>query len=394
MNPIVILANKYPNEFDSNINVFTQQTAWTFADLGYECIVLCPSPINLNRTNRFLSKEAVELTEGGNSVKILRPFYTSMGQRPGPFNKTRVRYTVSHYVDAVIKSLRSNDIDPAIVFGEFLCPCGVAAVKVGDILDCPSFFQHGEALYFGDSYFGNDRLAKSLLKNLDGAIAVSEQNRNYLLDAGVVSPEKVRVFPNGCRGDRFFRRDKSEARERMGWPQDSFIVGMTASFDDRKGVLRLKKAVESIDGVYYACAGKGRLDPSGEKCLLASPVDNAELPWFLSALDAFVLPTYNEGCCTAIVEAISCGLPIVSSDRSFNYDICDSTNSILIDPGDISAIADAIRLLKKDDTLREKLSEGSLKKAPSLDLRNRIRNIASFMDEMTGGSLAGALKRH
>ena len=147
---LVILANKYPNEFDPNINVFTQQTAWTFADLGYECVVVCPSAVNLNKTNRKLPSETIETTERGNSVRIVRPHYMSMGQRPGPFNKQRVAFTVAHYIGATEKALREYSIDPALFFGEFLCPCGVAAAKLGKAMGTPSFFQHGEALYYGD----------------------------------------------------------------------------------------------------------------------------------------------------------------------------------------------------------------------------------------------------
>lgn len=390
MKQLVILANKYPNEFDPNINVFTQQTAWTFADLGYECVVVCPSAINLNKTNRKLPLETVETTERGNSVRIVRPHYLSMGQRPGPFNKQRVNFTVSHYVASVKRALLEYDIDPALFFGEFLCPCGVAAVKLGENLGVPSFFQHGEALYFGDKYFGNARLKNDLLVGLTGAVAVSTQNKGYLLDAGIVPSNKIGVFPNGCRGDRFYPRDKHEARLKMGWPDDAFVVGLTGSFDERKGVMRLKSAVEALDGVYYACAGKGPLDPSGEKCLLSSPINNSDLPWYLSALDAFVLPTQNEGCCTATVEAISCGLPIVSADRSFNYDICDENNSILVDPNNIRSITTAIARLRDDDELRAHLAKGSLDRSSSLDLKKRVASIVEWMDEKTGGAVTSS----
>lgn len=387
---LVILANKYPNEFDQNINVFTQQTAWTFADLGYECVVVCPSAVNLNKTNRKLPSETIETTEQGNSVRIVRPHYMSMGQRPGPFNKQRVAFTVAHYIGATEKALREYSIDPALFFGEFLCPCGVAAAKLGKAMGTPSFFQHGEALYYGDRYFGNDFLRESLLANLTGAVAVSSQNKGYLLDAGILPAEKIGVFPNGCRGDRFYPRDRLKARLKMGWPEDLFVVGLTGSFDERKGVMRLKSAVETMDGVYYACAGKGPLDPSGAKCLLSSPIDNADLPWFLSALDAFVLPTQNEGCCTATVEAISCGLPIVSADRSFNYDICDESNSILVDPNDIRSITVAIARLRDDDELRAHLAKGSLDRSSSLDLKKRVASIVEWMDEKTGGAVASS----
>ena len=152
--------------------------------------------------------------------------------------------------------------------------------------------------------------------------------------------------------------------------------------------MRLKQAAESLDAVYFACAGKGPQNPSCERCLNAGPVDNSQLPVFLSALDAFVLPTQIEGCCTAIDEAISCGLPIISADRSFNYDICGEDNSILVDPDDIDAIAVAIARLRDDGELRARLAQGSLSRAPGLDLRRRVATIAAWMDDMTDGALA------
>lgn len=387
MKQLVILANKYPNEFDPNINVFTQQTAWTFADLGYECVVVCPSAVNLNKTNRKLPLETVEMTEQGNNVRIVRPRYLSMGQRPGPLNKQRVSFTVSNYVGAANKALRDFSIDPALFFGEFLCPCGVAAAKLSKTTGVPSFFQSGEGLYFGDRYFGNDGLAK-VFDSLCGVVAVSQNNRDYLLHAGVVKPKQVLISPNGCRGDRFYPRDKKASRRLLGWDENAFVVGMVGRLETEKGPLRLKQAAESLDAVYFACAGKGPQDPSCERCLNAGPVDNSELPIFLSALDAFVLPTQIEGCCTAIVEAISCGLPIISADRSFNYDICGDDNSILVDPHDINAIATAIARLRDDGELRARLAQGSLDRAPRLELRKRVASIANWMDMMTNGALA------
>jgi glycosyltransferase involved in cell wall biosynthesis len=94
-----------------------------------------------------------------------------------------------------------------------------------------------------------------------------------------------------------------------------------------------------------------------------------------------VLPTLNEGCCNAIVEALACGLPIVSSDRPFNYDILNKTNSILVDPMNINEIADAIRMLKENSMLRARLSEGALNTAKDLTINRRATKIMDFIKQ-------------
>ena len=112
-------------------------------------------------------------------------------------------------------------------------------------------------------------------------------------------------------------------------------------------------------------------------------MNNDELVWFYSALDVFVLPTEHEGCCNAIVEAIACGCPIISSDRSFNYDICDKTNSILVDPNDVEEIKNAIQKLYDNDKLREQLAQGSILKSKDLTLNKRAKNIIKFIKSKT-----------
>lgn len=77
-----------------------------------------------------------------------------------------------------------------------------------------------------------------------------------------------------------------------------------------------------------------------------------------------------------------CGLPIVSSKRSFNDGILDETNSIRIDPENIDEISNAIELLYNDASLRMSLAQGSLEKAKGLSINNRAKKIIDFMERM------------
>ena len=126
--------------------------------------------------------------------------------------------------------------------------------------------------------------------------------------------------------------------------------------------------------------GVGDERPNCKNILHCGRVNNAELCDYLNAADVFVLPTQAEGCSNAIVEAVASGLPVISSDLPFNYDILDETCSILIDPNDEDAIASAIRKIKDDKQLRKRLEEGTKLKAESLSLEVRVDKIQRFIN--------------
>lgn len=378
---IIILANKYPNQIEKNVNVFTQQLTWCFADMGISCKVICPKPIGYEKMKARLKSFQIEKSENGKIIEIYRPTYLSFGQSNSLFQKQRVSITTNNYISAVDRVLSKFNLKNTVLFAEFICPSSVAASQLGIKYKIPAFMQCGEATYQGDKKYGNEHLSK-LLSGLTGAVALSGQNKGFLVDNGLISSDKVLVLPSGYRRDRFFSRNKIIARKKMGLPIDKFIVGFCGSYDERKGVKRLEKAIEQTKDIYFACVGKGPREfcPISKKCLMSKVVNHDELSWFYNSLDIFVMPTYNEGSCTAIVEAIACGLPIISSDRSFNYEICDSTNSLLIEPDDIEALKKSLLLLYNDDELRRKLSHGSYEKSKYLSLDDKVKKMIAFIE--------------
>ena len=92
----------------------------------------------------------------------------------------------------------------------------------------------------------------------------------------------------------------------------------------------------------------------------------------------------NEGCSNAIVEAMACGLPIISSNRAFNDDILDAECSIRVNPVDVDEIHEAIQKLVSDPISREKMSEAAIKKAENLTLSVRAQNILAYIENRIG----------
>ena len=171
-----------------------------------------------------------------------------------------------------------------------------------------------------------------------------------------------------------------ELRRELGLPEDAFIVAYTGAFTANKGVDRLSRALEGCENVYSLFMGQGPLEPDCDRILHKGRVPNDRVAAYLNAADVFVLPTRGEGCCNAIVEALSCGLPVISSDLPFNDDLLDERNSIRIDVESVDEIRRSILRLYRDPGLRKELAEGARRSAENLNIKTRAKRILEFME--------------
>ena len=79
---------------------------------------------------------------------------------------------------------------------------------------------------------------------------------------------------------------------------------------------------------------------------------------------------------------MACGLPIISSNLPFNWDVLDYSNSIMINPNNIEEIKDAIILMRDNIERRKTLSKGALRKALGLTIDNRADTIIRFINRI------------
>ena len=97
-----------------------------------------------------------------------------------------------------------------------------------------------------------------------------------------------------------------------------------------------------------------------DRFILLGQVSREKLLELFQNASLFVFPSYHEGLPTAILEAMSCGIPIIATDVRGNKDlISNGENGILIPPRNPRKIAESISILLKDEKLRENLGKNA-----------------------------------
>lgn len=381
MKEVCIISQRYPCDATPAYHVFVQKLAWAMADAGVKVTIV--SPVSYGKLHKNTKEFYEEKTVKGNTLQIIRPRYLYLGQRNiGVTNTSRL--SLRFFYKACKKAIEAYRIKPDAFYGHFICLAGICACRLGRDYHKPAFFAYGESSDWSIRNYGIERVRRELA-TVAGAVAVSTRNKDMLLENKIVPEDKVRVFVNGINQDKFYPRDRKKSREKFNIPKDAFVLSYVGQMIERKGLPQLCTALKEIEkegiAVKAIFAGKGDLKPEGafvHYCGLLKPED---VPEFLSASDLFVLPTQNEGCSNAILEAMGCGLAIISSDLPFNYDILDKDNAILIDPKKPEEIKAAILKLREDRELCRKLGENSLARVKNLTMEKRAARILEFMEQ-------------
>ena len=108
-------------------------------------------------------------------------------------------------------------------------------------------------------------------------------------------------------------------------------------------------------------------------------MNHFDIPLRLSAADFFLLPTTAEGSSNAILEAMGCGLPIISSNIPENLEILDDSCAILVDPWDVHGLKSAVELLSRDESLRTTMSIASTNIASRYHIKDRALAIIDWI---------------
>lgn len=199
------------------------------------------------------------------------------------------------------------------------------------------------------------------LKQCDAVVALSENWREYF--------EKEVGLTNVYVVNNIIDKPKIQEIKKDG----RFHLLFLGLITEAKGIFDLLDVIAEHksgwnDNVVLHIGGNGNVEQL-QKVIKEAGIENIvkyegwvsgeKKSMLLNLADAFILPSYAEGVPISILEAASYGLPIISTDVGGIPSIVNSSNGILIKPGDEAALYEAVEKLASDKHLRTSLGKAS-----------------------------------
>lgn len=243
------------------------------------------------------------------------------------------------------------------------------------VLVRPEWFKAGRAAYYRLAISRSARLAKRV-------IADSEATARDLRERLRVPAERIDVVPLGVDESLAPAPGPEQARVRAQYalPERYFLY--LGTLEPRKNVARLVRAwsrvAEECDADLVLAGRYGwKVEPILREVLASPQTARIRLPGFIarddmdavmSGAQAFLWPSLYEGFGLPPLEAMACGVPVLTSNTSSLPEAVGDA-AITVDPEDEDAIADAVRRLAQDDALRARLREAGLQRAAQFTWR-------------------------
>ncbi len=214
-----------------------------------------------------------------------------------------------------------------------------------------------------------------LYRRATAVVTTGESLRRQLLKALELDPARVVSVPTGIDIERFSpvkcAADKAAAKLALGLDPAKSYVGIVATLRSWKGHLFLLDAFAQLNrpDLHLLIVGEGPMRGPIEERIAALGISQrvtlaglrSDPEHWLQAMDVFCLPSYaNEGVPQAILQAMLCGLPIVTTPVGAILEaVSDGETALVVAPRDATALAGAIGRLLDDSALAARLGDAA-----------------------------------
>lgn len=234
-------------------------------------------------------------------------------------------------------------------------------------------------------------------------ISITDFTRKYLIDEYKIPAEKVELIYQGTEVDRFTSTAETveESFRRYVLPANAApILASVGSFEERKGQIILLQAVAKLakgplPNVQVMMVGEGpdeqMLKDKTKEMGLADHVSffpfTQEPNYIFDRIDILTLPSlYKEGLPNVLLEAMSMGLPVISSRMAGVPEIVfDGKTGYMTEPGDVDGFCDAVVKLWADQDAYIQMGKNARKlMKDKFDKKHQFGEFQKFFHKISG----------
>lgn len=259
---------------------------------------------------------------------------------------------------------------------------------------------------------GNYRLdgERKVLQAADRIVAATPAEKEQLVNLYGADESKLKIIPPGVDTCHFYPIPADEAKEVIGIPPEDRMLLYVGRIEPLKGVEILIRAIAHMHGTGILEKCPHRLAIIGGDPDLPSEVMNTEmarlqglcnelglgdlvvflgkrsqdtLPYYYSAAEMVVVPSYYESFGMVALEAMACGTPVVASQvGGLAHLVQDDVNGYVVSDGDPIALGNCLMKLICEQETRERLGKQANIYAQAYDWENISGQILSLYQKV------------
>ena len=198
----------------------------------------------------------------------------------------------------------------------------------------------------------------------------------------------------GINTERLNSSRETSIRKELHLAEDDFLVLSVGELNENKNQQVILRALAQLNDpkIHYILCGKGELREHLEN--LAQELEIRENVHFLGyrrdvvdicgQADVFALPSFREGVSVASLEAMYCGMPLITSRVRGSCDyLQDGESGFLRDARDVDGFAGAIRILKEDPQLRSRCGQRNREAVKAYCLEQVMEEVLALFADRT-----------
>jgi glycosyltransferase involved in cell wall biosynthesis len=228
---------------------------------------------------------------------------------------------------------------------------------------------------------------------VDRLIANSHAVKEHMVAQGIPA-DRIHVAHNAIDVGSFARTlSTEEAKRRLGLDPGCLVVGTAAHLSPKKGHMDLLRSARPVaerrQDAHFVFLGDGpmrkQLTASAEQWGVASRVTflgfRRDVADVMSAYDVFVLASWWEPFGLVLVEAMALGVPVIATRAGGVPEVVlEGETGLLVPPGDVEALTEAILRLADAPDLRRQMSAAGPARARTFDIAIKAREVLAVYE--------------